>query len=157
MNIDSAHPARRDSAGFTLIEVMIVVVIISIIAALGYPSYMEFVTRSNRQVARTVLYQVADRQEQFFLDNKRYAADLVELLNLPEEALGLGVDREGQFVGEGSDARIYLVTIPAGDDLSYTLRAAPQLVQAERDTDCGWLELTNTGDRDQEFAGDRCW
>ena len=48
MNISRFTMHRRPQAGFTLIEMMVVVVIITILAAIGYPSYPEYVTRSNR-------------------------------------------------------------------------------------------------------------
>ncbi|TFG85920.1 MAG: prepilin-type N-terminal cleavage/methylation domain-containing protein, partial [Chromatiales bacterium] len=74
-SISSRHYGDQ-ARGFTLIEMMIVVAIIAILAAIVYPSYIRYVVRSNQQAARSMLYAVADRQEQFFLDNKSYAADL---------------------------------------------------------------------------------
>jgi type IV pilus assembly protein PilE len=49
-------------AGFTLIEVLIVVGIVSLLAANGYPSYLQYVTRTKRTPSKTVLVQEADRQ-----------------------------------------------------------------------------------------------
>ena len=146
----------RHIAGFTLVETMIVVVILSILAAIGYPSYIEYVVRSHRQAARAALYQVADRQEQFFSDNKRYAATLDEL-NYAAEVIGL--DQDGQFTAADSDDRTYRVTLDADDasDTTYTVQSIPDLVQAERDTDCGTLSLTHTGERDQTGAAENCW
>src|SRR5690606_13347971 len=70
---------RRSVAGFTLVELLIVVVIIGILAAIGYPSYLQYVTRTKRTTAKSVLMQVADRQEQYFSDNKQYADTMAEL------------------------------------------------------------------------------
>ena len=151
----SSHRPGRVNAGFTLVELLITVVIIAILAAVGYPSYIDFVVRGHRQAARSALYRLADRQEQFYLDNKRYAADLAELLNTAEDSLGLY--RDGQFVAADAGDRTYVVTMEDADDISYTLSADPQLIQAERDTDCGKLSLTSTGDQQQEGAGTRCW
>jgi len=142
------------SAGFTLIEMMIVVVIIALLAAIGYPSYTDFITRSRRQAAQNMLLQVADRQEQFFLDNKRYTASLVEL---GYAANPIGLDPDGQLTAAGAADRTYLVSVQAAAALSYTLQAVPQLVQAERDTDCATLTLNSAGVRDQSGAGQRCW
>ncbi|MDH4022805.1 MAG: prepilin-type N-terminal cleavage/methylation domain-containing protein, partial [Gammaproteobacteria bacterium] len=77
-SISNRH-SHEPSGGFTLIELMIVVAIITILSAIAYPSYIRYVVRSNQQAARSMLYAVADRQEQFFLDNKAYAADLSTL------------------------------------------------------------------------------
>jgi type IV pilus assembly protein PilE len=147
---------HRRTAGFTLVETMIVVVILAIIAAVGYPTYIEYVVRSHRQAARAALYQVADRQEQFFLDNKRYAATLDEL-NYADEVIGL--DQDGQFTAADDAGRTYRVTLDGDEasDTTYTVQAIPDLVQAERDTDCGTLSLTHTGERDQTGDGANCW
>lgn len=156
MTVLSYRIARRRSAGFTLIETMIVVVILAIIAAVGYPSYIEYVVRSHRQAARAALYQVADRQEQFFSDNKRYAATLDEL-NYAAEVIGL--DQDGQFTAADDEQRTYRITLDADEasDTTYTVQAIPDLVQAERDADCGTLSLTHTGERGQTGDGTNCW
>ena len=70
---------RRRQLGVTLMELMIVVAIISIIAAISYPSYEQFIVRAKRSAGTSMLMQVADRQQQYFMDNKRYAASLTNL------------------------------------------------------------------------------
>ena len=140
--------------GMTLVELMIVVVIVGILAAVGYPSYLQYVTRTNRQAARAAIYTVADRQEQFFLDNKAYAADLTTL-GYGDDAIG--ISRDGQRTGADDASRIYTLSIGDADAVSYTIEAVPEGAQAERDTDCGSLSLTNTGLRDQTGGSDRCW
>ncbi len=65
--------------GFTLIEVMIVVAIIGILAAIAYPSYMKYINVSNRSEAKIVLTEIANKQEQYFLDHNQYANDLTQL------------------------------------------------------------------------------
>ena len=65
--------------GITLIEMLIVMIIIALIASFAYPSYMNFVVDTKRTAATSVLVQVADRQQQFFMDNKRFTNDLTDL------------------------------------------------------------------------------
>lgn len=65
--------------GFTLIELMIVVVIISILAAIGYPMYLDQIRKSRRATAQATLNDAAARMEQFFLDRKSYANDMNQL------------------------------------------------------------------------------
>ena len=59
--------------GFTLIELMIVVVILSILSAIAYPSYVAYVVRGYRSEGQQWLQDFAQRQEQYFLDRRAYA------------------------------------------------------------------------------------
>jgi type IV pilus assembly protein PilE len=61
------------AAGFTLLELMIVVVIVAILAAVGIPSYREYIIRGNRSGAQQFMLSIASRQEQFRLDARSYA------------------------------------------------------------------------------------
>lgn len=69
----------RLNAGFTLLELMIAVVIVAILAAVAYPSYQSYVGRAYRAEAHSALHRLANLQEQYFLDQRQYAADLTLL------------------------------------------------------------------------------
>ena len=71
--------SRRGVLGFTLIEVMIVVAIVGIIAAIAYPSYAQYVQKSARAEARAALLDLANRQEQYFVDNRVYSNNVRDL------------------------------------------------------------------------------
>ena len=60
-------------SGFTLIEVMIVVVILSILVAIAYPSYTKYTIQSRRSDAQIALTQAASLQEKFYSDCGHYA------------------------------------------------------------------------------------
>ena len=63
---------RRITAGFTLIEVMIVVAIIGILSAVAYPAYTDYVRRGQVQEAFTQLSTLRAKMEQYYQDNRNY-------------------------------------------------------------------------------------
>src|SRR2546422_3171961 len=135
----SKHAARRGcAAGFTLIELMITVAVMGVLAAIAYPSYMNYVARGNRSAAQSFMLEVTSRQERYLLDARQYAADLA--------TLGMTVPDTG--------SPNYSVTIagvtaaPPG----YVVQAAPIGGQANNDANCGTLTLGGTG---AKAAGDR--
>lgn len=124
---------NRKQQGFSLIELMIVVAIIGIIAAIAMPSYQDYMERSRRSDATSVLLRLAALQEQFFMDNRSYTADFTRF--------GFGDEDEVE-----SEAGYYLVTIDVPNAFTYTLTAAPQGAQAG-DTRCGSFTLDSNGTR----------
>jgi type IV pilus assembly protein PilE len=78
-------PNRRDR-GFTLIELMVAVVIVSILAAIAYPSYKTYILKGHRAAAQAFLMDAAQRQQQYFLDNRTYATSLSALFGTATEA-----------------------------------------------------------------------
>ena len=64
--------------GVTLLELMIVVVIIGIMAAIAYPNYRNFVIRAKRNEARAMLLEIAQNEERFYLQNNTYG-DMADL------------------------------------------------------------------------------
>ena len=75
-SLECAHLARepdmRRFAGFTLIEVMVVVAIVGILATVGYPAYTDYLRRGKIAEAVSTLAEARAKLEQYFLDNRTY-------------------------------------------------------------------------------------
>lgn len=65
--------------GFSLIEMMVVLVIIGIVTAFAYPSYTKYLLRAGRSEAAATLLEVMERQELFYRNSLTYAATLSQL------------------------------------------------------------------------------
>jgi type IV pilus assembly protein PilE len=151
-NIRSTKPNKQ--SGITLLELMVVVAIIAMISAFAYPSYMDFVVRAKRGAGKSILLQVADRQQQFFMDNKRYATNLTQL-GFPANPFFIADD--GAFVTSGDGGRLYAVALSNTSATTYTATATPQQNQAAKDTYCVNLTMTHTGTKGQSGASQNCW
>lgn len=147
-------PTYGRLAGVTLLELLVTVAIVAILASVAYPSYQEYVTRTKRSAGKSVLLQVADRQVQYFADNKGYATDLTDL---GYASNGFMIDDNGALVAEGDSDRLYSITLSDTSATTFTVNAAPQLSQAERDTRCKTLTLDHRGLQGQTGSGDNCW
>lgn len=144
----------NNQKGITLLELMIVVVIVALLSAIAYPSYTQFVVKSKRTAGTAVLLQVADRQQQFFMDNKQYATQLSSLGYASDSMMVKG---DGSVVSSGDTARTYQIALSGASATAYTVQAIPQLAQYSNDTDCGTMTLTNAGVKGQSGSGDKCW
>jgi len=64
---------RSQQQGFTLIEVMIVVVIVGILLVIALPAFQDQVIKGHRAAAQSEMLDIANREHQFLLANRIYA------------------------------------------------------------------------------------
>ena len=147
-------PAHIRQAGVTLIELMVVVAIVAAIFAFAFPSYDRYIVRAKRAVGQNMLMQVADRQQQFFMDNKRFAADLT---NLGFGANPFIVDDDGAGTVAGDADAVYSVALSNVTATTWTATATPVGAQLSRDTFCGSLTINQAGAKGKSGGADNCW
>ena len=129
--------------GITLLELMIVVAIISLLAAVTYPSYTQYVLRGNRSEGRAALLDTAAKLERFYSDNNRFATADDTFPALPNFSTTTETDK-------------YTLSITtSGAYQTYTLTATP----AFTDLECANLTYTQAGARGISGTGtaDDCW
>lgn len=128
---------------FTLIELMLALAISAILVTIGYPVYVHYQTRAERNRAEVALMQLAGKMENYFEKNDSYAGATIDGLNANHLVDGLH----------------YQLAIADATDSHYEIQAIPQDVQATRDVNCETLSLTDTNARSISGNGDvkQCW
>lgn len=133
--------------GVTLIELVVVMVIIGILAAIAVPSYRQYVVRSQRVDAKSALLALATAQEKFYLQCNTYATALAGASSC--------ADGEVAF-GETSEKGWYALSITAADGAGFTVRAVPSAGSPQAtDARCSWFQVTDRGVR--TASDPSCW
>lgn len=128
------------SRGFTLVELMVVLVVAGILAAIAIPSYTQYILRSHRTNAQAVLAETAQFMERYYTTNDSYAGAALLTAVVPRNASGTDVRYDVSFVED-----------PGAD--TFVLQAVPANAQAG--DECGTLTLSNTGAQGADADG--CW
>ncbi|HZE61701.1 MAG TPA: type IV pilin protein [Burkholderiales bacterium] len=134
------HARRGYGKGFTLIELMIVVVVISILGAIAYPSYIKYTARSRRSDAQQLMQEISLKEGQYILDARSYSTTL--------GSTGLNINRQGWTCTTDCTNVYYTVSAVmsmTATPPSYTITATP--VTGSVVENDGTLTLDNTGVR----------
>ena len=138
------------AAGFTLIEVMVVTVLLAILAAIALPNYQQYVRRAHRAEARTGLLQAAHWMERVATASGRYITEAEIEAGAFPAFLATVASRTYQIHAEGD-----------ADGRSFRLQAVP-IGNQTRDR-CGTFVLTHSGHRSLADSADsdalvgECW
>ncbi|HEX5788569.1 MAG TPA: type IV pilin protein [Woeseiaceae bacterium] len=128
--------------GITLMELMIVVVIVGILAAVAYPNYRDFAARAKRNEAKAALLQIATNQERFYLNNNEYT----------ENMQNLGFNVSDNFVTETGS---YNIDVAGANATTYTATAT--YLKADNEAGkCATFTIQPNGDRTSAPLAD-CW
>lgn len=136
------------SRGFSLIELIVVLGIVAIVAAIANQSYMRYVFRSHRTDAQQILLAIAQAQERWYATYNRYADDLGKL---------------GYGDPTLSEHGYYQVTLSAVDDAAQGFVATAMPIDRQAGDVCGSLSIDNAGrklpgrDDAEANANGKCW
>ncbi len=134
---------NKPNAGFQLMEILIVLVIVSIVATFALPFYSQYLVASQRQEAAASLTRLAVAMEQYHAEHNSYEGATLAKVHFPE------------MVAKNN----YRVSINVANASEYVLAAEPLGKQAEQDKNCGNLILSNIGEK--SISGTRniseCW
>ncbi len=120
---------QRKLGGFTLIEVMIVVAILGIIAAVALPSYRDSVMKSRRSDAKSALMQASQAMEKYYTENQKYT----------------GATLAAVYKTTSPDGYYTLSFTANPTAAAYTVQAAPTAGKGQTNDKCGTFSITETG------------
>lgn len=128
--------------GFTLIELMIVVLIIAILSAIAYPAYTKFVLRSRRSDAYAALNQAQAIKERCYAQYFSYE---------PTASVGTC-----PAIPATSSEGYYSISEPVSTASTYTVTATAVGPQAQ-DTGCATLSIDQAGNKTSTGGASDCW
>ena len=138
----------KKAKGFSLVELMVTVVIIAILAGIGYPAYTSHVAKSRRADAQQFMMQMDARQKQILIEQRAYAT--------APNALNVASDGFSCTSTACSNSYYDITFNPAVDNSatppSYTICAIPKSVQSGD----GVLKLTSDGSKQRATGTTSC-
>jgi type IV pilus assembly protein PilE len=135
---------KMGQKGFTLIELIVTVTIIGILASIAIPSYTSYVARGHRANAQSFLLEVAQKEQQYLLDQRSYAIGTTAMSTLGYGTLPSTVGQNYTFLVGPTAA-----TSPP----TFTITATPKAGGRQAKAGEGWLRIDNTGSKTSEKLG----
>lgn len=140
--MDRVMRKRSDNvSGMTLIELLIVVAIVGILAAIAGPTWNDQVIKSRRADARNTLLAAQIEQEQYRANNLTYATSM--------SAMGMG-----SFDSTSRD--YYRLEVVSADATGFLITATPNGNQTN-DSTCNVFAVRQTGPEHSGYAALSCW
>jgi type IV pilus assembly protein PilE len=140
---------RNRNRGFTLVELLIVIAVLSIAIAIGYPSYRDQVRKARRAEGMGQLLELADRMERHYADLGTY-----------DQADGSDMTAADIYT-DTTDDGYYTLSVDAGtDNVQFTVRATPTTKGGQNKDKCGTFMLDSLGVRSltgNSLSVDECW
>ena len=109
---------KSNEKGFTLIELMIVIAIIGILAAIAIPQFSAYRTRSYNSAAQADVRNTATANEAYFIDHQRYAAQASQLTG---STYGLATSQNVTVTSTGGTSGYTITAFHSSGNKTYTL------------------------------------
>ena len=123
----------KKTKGVTLVELMIVVAIVGILAAVALPSYSSYVLKSHRTAAINAILDLASREARYYTTNNNYSASL----------LTLGYSADPMPITSGSSTAYYNLSAASASATTFALQVVP--VGKQVNDSCGTYTYTDLG------------
>jgi type IV pilus assembly protein PilE len=153
------RPGRlRSARGFTLIELMIVVTIVAVLAAIAIPAYNNSVMKSNRATAKTALLDLAAREEKWYSLTNSYSSTPSELYGSGTTiTFPMNAPLSGQALYQIKFNSTYPITTASGSTpATYAIEAVPISGGPQASDPCGTFYLNSAGQQSVSGSGS-CW
>ena len=140
--------------GFTLIEVLVALLIVSILASIAWPNYAAYLTKTRRMEGKVALIMAMQQQEQHHALHHSYVAfsSAAPVAGLPWWSGTAAGASYYELDAEACPARTLRDCVQ--------LRASPGTANVDvrfRDAECGTLTLLSTGEQGASGPSKRCW
>jgi len=159
MQLRSTARSSRSGAGFTLIELMVVVAIATILFAIAIPSYTSYIRQSRRTEAKTAVLDLAGREERYLSTNPAAYTDVPANLGYTGFGAGNPIGSGYYYLTVCSPATVTCAPNPPAAP-SYSIMATPVATQSQaNDAQCTSFSVDSTGQQFATGAGGTayCW